>query len=1088
MVTAFSAWGQQDSLQGLQAQRYAGPWQPVIRFDSVSVYPLHYRLTDERGHAYDTASFGFDAVHARIIWRDSLHPDSIRLTYYRYPPWWYARIRSIEEAPVIRPVPSLPSTDASASFFDGIRTQGFWEQGVMGGNRQQSVPQTRLDLRMQGPLSEKVRINAHIKDDNLPMGYEGVTTTFKDLNRVFINVQGPGWDLGGGDSLWQYQSDLLRFERDNRGMALRVGNEDWRISLSAASVKGRFKRQEFDLQTNQYGPFLLLSENGQRHIYILHGSEKVYLNGRRLKSGEQGDYTMDYMKARLQLHPSLRINQGDRLVVEYQYAAQDFARWSSWVTAEHTSGSARWQLFSYNETDLPRKTLLIPLDSQAIALLRQVPQASTVWIPAEKPVPYSPEKILYKKITAGGTSYYQYSTDSTAVLYEVRFSYAGQGHGDYVLDRYLAAGPVYKYAGPGRGDYLPGFPLHPPANRRYTGFVWQNRGARWQSRIEGVYQYTNPNMWYTTKDNRLHALALSWKTSYRPEDGYGWYAGTGGKWLPAAYRSPDPVEPDSRARQWGLLRWPGYQYRLTEFWGGYKGRHYAGQWQQSWLHRSARNKLAHSSWHLEKQTNSWQGFLDGAITWGPWEPGLFHRFQNWNARWQRQKGKWKPYAMARVRRLNRQNGSMPDSLNYGLYQWEAGTENLSGPWQWKFWLRRNRADSIRNGLWQARSKETTAGLSATYHRRLRTWHGRLQWVNDPLRPGRQHWDMALATAWHDTTGVYRFRLQANQYTGRILRNEIIFKEVPPGQGQYQWVDYNNDGIAQNNEFEPAYYRDQANYIMVVLPSTYSIPVISRQIEAEGQWHPQHMFNHPPFWARWHFGWQVRGRAGLETSRFTGLEETFRRARTAEQQLRYFQRWNPTGAWQAEYRLDWHRQKQLTYNGYQRRFVRRHRWALRYGARNGWQWEPFVEQVFTDEAAEDYPLKNLHLQNLTAGFKTGFEGRRSGWQWSARQSRKKSDRGQKLLLWQTQWEGRLRLPANRLDWRLTFARALFDGNPLSPDGFRMLEGLLPGNNWIGEIRWQKRLREKMSWQASYQIRYTPGGGAVHTGYLALKARF
>jgi hypothetical protein len=73
-------------------------------------------------------------------------------------------------------------------------------------------------------------------------------------------------------------------------------------------------------------------------------------------------------------------------------------------------------------------------------------------------------------------------------------------------------------------------------------------------------------------------------------------------------------------------------------------------------------------------------------------------------------------------------------------------------------------------------------------------------------------------------------------------------------------------------------------------------------------------------------------------------------------------------------------------------------------------------------------------------------------------------------------------------RFNMIQMRFNGDPNSPLGFEMLEGLLPGRNYVWNLTWQRTLVNNMQLNLSYDGRKSGEGKIIHTGGLQVRAFF
>ncbi len=184
-----------------------------------------------------------------------------------------------------------------------------------------------LQLQLQGKLSNDITVSGVLSDQSLPIQPEGTTQTLEEIDKVYLHVSHPIFEIMAGDIEYNINSGkYLNVNRKLEGIKNTFHYEQWSGQSTLAGTKGRYHKLSFKGTDGSQGPYALTSENGNKDIIVLAGTEKVHLDGDLLKRGENFDYIIDYSIGEITFTPRRLIDFDSDIYIEYQYSDFQYNR------------------------------------------------------------------------------------------------------------------------------------------------------------------------------------------------------------------------------------------------------------------------------------------------------------------------------------------------------------------------------------------------------------------------------------------------------------------------------------------------------------------------------------------------------------------------------------------------------------------------------------------------------------------------------------------------------------------------------------------------------------------------------------------
>ena len=485
--------------------------QDSVDLDTLSVYPNSFEVFHGET-ALLPSEYTLDFSSALFVLKAPLG-DTLLFSYKVFP-FDLSRKYSLRDTSMIYSVQKdnynlfkIEDSYSVQDVFGGsqLNKSGSISRGVSFGNSQNLGINSSLNLELSGAISSELKILASVSDANIPIQPDGNTNKLQEFDKVFIQIYNDRFKLIAGDFwLSRPQGYFMNYQKRAQGLTLSYNwktkkNNTWSTQLSGALSKGKFNRQIIQgVEANQ-GPYRLTGAENEPFIVVLSGTEKVFIDGRLLERGQEYDYTIDYNTSEVVFTSRNLITKDSRIVVEFQYSDQNFARSLVQESLSYKSEKLDFWFNMYGEQDAKNQPLQQEISPEQRFYLSQIGDSLDLAnISSIDSIGFFDNQNLYKMIDSlGMDSVLVFSVHPDSAVYRVYFEYVGSGKGDYVLDDYNALGKVYRWvapvAGVPQGDHVPSRSIITPKKRQMI-----SSGIRWSysknSSIESEWALSNNDL------------------------------------------------------------------------------------------------------------------------------------------------------------------------------------------------------------------------------------------------------------------------------------------------------------------------------------------------------------------------------------------------------------------------------------------------------------------------------------------------------------------------------------------------------------------------------------------------------------------
>jgi hypothetical protein len=1101
-----------------------------ITIDSVSINSSRFLLKTKEGKLLDSTFYLVNFEQALLYLKRPINTDSLIIEYLRFPDFLTKTYKQLDKSIIVENTSNLdklyklsqPNRTNTFTPFDGLTTSGSISRGLAIGNNQNSVLNSELDLQIVGRLNDKVSLRASIQDANIPIQESGYSQRLDEFDQIFIELESKNWTIRAGDiDLENSDSYFAKFSKRVQGLGININLEHPESKSSyfgsGALVRGQFSRSRFVGQEGNQGPYKLQGQNGELYVLIVSGSETVAVNGVILERGENKDYIIDYNAGEIIFNPIFPITSEMRIVVDYQYSERNYSRFLAYGGASYESEKLKIKTTVYSENDLKNQPLQQNISSEQVDILSQAgDKKSLMTAPSATPEVFNENRILYKKELIGSAEIFVFSNNPDDELFSVVFSNVGQNQGNYIVSSLNAINTIYEYvspvAGTPQGNFEPLVQLVAPVKLQMAtiqGVYNPNENSEIDFEISGSKNDLNLFSSIDDSNNDGFAGKLNLKQNIIKSDSlWNLKASVQADILQEDFRSIQPLYNIEFGRDWNLDPLSGDQQLYNT--GLNLSHHKKGSLNYAFEHLNISDSYSGNRHTLfanltfnKLQIFSNSSFLksNSILNISTFNRSFNRVLYNYNKGWTGSK-----ISIESNEQIEKGTEALqPLSQKFSSYEVFTGIGDSTKVFV-EIGYKNRTNDSIRNNRLERVNRSNTYYINSKL----------VQNDNTNLYLYLNYRTLKYSDTEIEDEQSLNSRLQFNQKlfnqiiawntlyetsSGTLPQQDFTYIAVEPGQGAYTWIDYNENGIQELEEFELAPFQDQGTFIRVLLPNQVFIKTHRNRFSQTltinpSQWSTSDS-NSKQFWSHFYnqTSYLIDRKIKRDGDNFNlnpfdsdaenqlGLQLNFRNVLFLNRGKQHYT---------TSYTYLSNKSRNVLSFGFIENNLRSHQFNFQHKIKESWLVTLQSNFDTNESVSENFVSKNFNLDEVNFNPKLSYLlNDNTRFDVFYAYSEKENTIGNQEVLNQQKYGTSFTLTKNQkaaITGEFNYFSNDFEGNPNSPVGYQMMQGLQPGKNYTWSLLAQKKITKFLDLNLNYFGRKSESSKVIHTGSVQLKAYF